>query len=152
LAPIITYDEDIVVACQTVLRIESDIKKTINVTHPCGIPTNISYNDSKAVVHCGSPLVRTWTATDNCGHVTRAVQNIKVLALQLPDYPKNGQVNVHLNQNLDWPQYPSAIKYKVYVWKSTAVKPTTPTATTSSRVFYPSRGQFPHGTQMLWQI
>ncbi|KAK3709146.1 hypothetical protein QZH41_018059, partial [Actinostola sp. cb2023] len=56
----------------------TEINKGVNVTHPCDIPTNISYSDSLAAIQCSSTFTRTWTAKDNCGHVKTSVQTIKI--------------------------------------------------------------------------
>ena len=61
------------------------------------------------------------------------------------------QVNVELSQHLEWPAYPGAIEYKVYVWLASEMQPDEPTAIMQHRYYYPS-DPYPMTSQILWQI
>ncbi|XP_048590560.1 uncharacterized protein LOC116611783 isoform X3 [Nematostella vectensis] len=150
-APILTYNRSIMVACETLVGIAQDLSKEISASHPCGMPVNMTHTDSIPTMQCDVTFTRYWTIRDPCGYNLTVPQTVKVLGIQPPDYPKSGQVNVDLNQELSWPQYPGAVQYKIFIWKYQTPQPSTPTATTRLRGYSPGR-RYPHGTKMLWKV
>ena len=52
---------------------------TVTVTDNCDATINVIYNETTQGSGCEYQLIRTWTATDNCGNSTSATQTITVL-------------------------------------------------------------------------
>ena len=152
--PAISAPKHISIPCGSIedaIESASDLAKSIIVLHPCGRPTELTFMDSTDVNRCGFTFTRTWFASDDCGNQATFQQTIRVLDQQLPDSPKNGQINVPLRSSLSWPQYPGAIQYEVYIWSYKENQSSVPMAIVSNRVFYPPVN-FPPGTNILWQI
>ena len=51
---------------------------TINVTDDCDATVDIQFAETNEVIGCEYRLIRTWTATDDCGNVASALQTISV--------------------------------------------------------------------------
>ena len=126
--PIVRYHGNVTIACGSFDEQQQDMRDAINVTHPCDRPMTITHVDSIPTILCARTFTRTWTIADDCGKQVSVQQQIRILALQLPDYPKNGQVNVALRKSLKWPQYPGSVSYKVYLWRYGTTKPSLQTA------------------------
>ena len=127
--PTVRYHGNVTIACGSFdEQQQQDMRNFINVTHPCDRPITIAHVDSVPTILCAMIFTRTWTIADDCGKQVSVHQQIRILALQLPDYPKNGQVNVALRESLQWPQYPGSASYKVYLWRYGTTKPSSPTA------------------------
>ena len=126
-APTVIYNANTTIACGSFEEQQQDMREAINVTHPCNRPITITHVDSVASILCGTTVTRTWTIADDCGKQVSIGQRIRILPLQLPDYPKNGQVNVALREALRWPQYPGSVRYNVYLWRYGDAKPSSPT-------------------------
>ena len=126
--PAVSYHANATIACGSFEEQQQDMRDAINVTHPCDRPITITHVDSVPTILCASSFTRTWTIADDCGRQVSVLQKIRILALQLPDYPKNGQVNVALRESLRWPQYPGSVRYNVYLWRYGTTKPSSPTA------------------------
>ena len=125
--PTVSYHGTATIACGSFEEQQQDMRDAINVTHPCDRPVTITYIDSVQTILCGTTFTRTWTIADDCGKQVSVGQRIRILRLQLPDYPKNGQVNVALREALRWPQYPGSVKYNVYLWRYGNTRPSSPT-------------------------
>lgn len=156
-APTIDFPADSVVPCSVASELTNqaeELRKTVNITHPCNRPVNVTYQDSTDDIdRCGFTFTRTWTVTDDCGQSVsnERPQTIRVLPLLLPVSPQVGQINVVLNEPLEWPQYPSATQYQLFLWKRDEVKPLTPVTITSQRSYQPQM-PYAQNTQFLWQI
>ncbi|KAJ7392608.1 hypothetical protein OS493_010259 [Desmophyllum pertusum] len=149
--PTVSYHGNATIACGSFEEQQQDMRDAINVTHPCDRPITITHLDSVPTILCARTFTRTWTIADDCGKQVSVHQQIKILALQLPDYPKNGQVNVALGESLRWPQYPGSVWYNVYFWRYGNTKPSSATGWTYYRRYSPYSG-FPADTRMLWRI
>ncbi|XP_068683141.1 uncharacterized protein [Montipora foliosa] len=149
--PTVIYHANATIACGSFEEQQQDMRDAINVTHPCDRPVTITHVDSVPTILCASSFTRTWTIVDDCGSHVSVQQKIRILSLQLPDYPKNGQVNLALGESLRWPQYPGSVRYKVYLWRYSTTKPSAPTAWTYYRRYSPYSG-YPADTRMLWRI
>ena len=125
--PTVTYQGNVTIACGSFDEQQQDMRDAINVTHPCDRPIKIRHADSVPTILCARTFKRTWTIADDCGKQVSVIQQIRILALQLPDYPKNGQVNVALRESLEWPRYPGSASYNVYLWQYGSTKPSSPT-------------------------
>lgn len=125
--PNVRYHRNATIACGSFEEQQQDMRDAINVTHPCNRPITITHSDSVSSILCGTTFTRTWTIADDCGMRVSVGQRIRILPLQLPEYPKNGQVNVALREALRWPQYPGSVRYNVYLWRYGGAKPTSPT-------------------------
>lgn len=125
--PTVSYHRNATIACGSFDEQQQDMRDAINVTHPCGRPITITHVDSVPTILCGTTFTRTWTIADDCRQQVSVGQQIRILPLQLPDYPRNGQVNVALRETLRWPQYPGSVRYNIYIWRYGNTKPTSPT-------------------------
>ena len=151
-APRITAPSQVDIPCGSVEdAIQNAAHTDLLVVHPCGRPLTVTFNDSTRVDRCGFTFTRTWRVQDDCGSTSTFMQNIRVLSLQLPGGPENGQVNTRLDEPLVWPQFPGAYSYEVYVWQYGTQRPGVPTAVLSTRTYRPS-GNYAPGTRYLWQI
>ena len=153
LPPIVTSPNQIAVACGNIEDANINLAhNTITVQHPCGRPVTTRYSDSASLTQCNFTFSRVWEVDDDCGRSTLFTQSIRILDQQFPDSPRNGLLNVHLDEVLRWPQYPSASSYQVYVWREAdGERPSEPVAVTTLRVYAPNP-LYPPGTRMLWQI
>ena len=110
-----------------------------------------SYVDAPQLTRCDAITTRTWTFSDNCGKSTVFQQTIKVLPLQDPSYPKNGELNVHLHQTLKWPLYPNSNRYRIFIWKFGTSR--TKGIELFQNYYNPSKdASYPPNSRMLWQI
>lgn len=122
-----------------------------NINHPCGIPfKRISFTDSN-INKCGITIIRTWHIEDSCGSTANGTQQIKILQLEVPVTPKNGQVNVELQSTLRWPAYPNAIKYEIYLWLYGQEKPERPFITIQSRTYWRT-SRLTSNTKYSWKV
>ncbi|VDI13273.1 Hypothetical predicted protein, partial [Mytilus galloprovincialis] len=122
-----------------------------NINHPCGIPfKRISFTDSN-INKCGITIIRTWHIEDSCGSTANGTQQIKILQLEVPVTPKNGQVNVELQSTLRWPAYPNAIKYEIYLWLYGQEKPERPVITIQSRTYWRT-SRLTSNTKYSWKV
>lgn len=150
--PQITSPSEIPIPCGSIEdAADSAGHANLTVVHPCGRPVTITYTDSADIDRCGFTFTRTWVVEDDCGNTDTFQQNIRILEQQNPDGPLNGELNVGLNEPLQWPQYPGANSYEVYVWIYGAERPEQPTAVVNTRQYIPSTS-YPSGTRLLWQI
>ena len=148
----VQFPDDAIVPCGDLMQETKDLMLTaIKVVHPCGLPVNISYSDPSESGQCGVTFTRHWSVTDDCGgHVTHS-QQIRILDLQVPDTPQNGQTNIDLQYTLRWPVYPGSVSYQVFIWNADERRPHKPTAITTDP-FYSISTSLRPGTQFLWQI
>ncbi|CAC5402582.1 unnamed protein product [Mytilus coruscus] len=112
------FGKEAVVACGDINDFTKKMKQFISkhVIHPCGIPfKRLNYTDSRNLNNCGITIIRTWYIEDSCGSTAKGTQQIKILQMEVPVTPKNGQTNVELQSTLRWPSYPKATKYEIYV-------------------------------------
>ena len=75
----------------------------------------------------------------------------KVLPIQKPLSPNDGEVNVGLTETLRWIKYPNSFKYHVYLWKNgeNRIK----VAEVSYNFYRPDgKKYYPPSSEMLWQI
>ncbi|XP_052094770.1 uncharacterized protein LOC127730411 isoform X2 [Mytilus californianus] len=123
-----------------------------NVNHPCGIPfKRIYFTDSNILNKCGITIIRTWHIEDSCGSTTNGTQQIKILQLEVPVTPKNGQVNVELQSTLRWPSYPKATRYEIYLWLYGQEKPEQPVITIQSRTYWKT-SRLTSNTKYSWKV
>ena len=148
----VQFPGDSIVPCGDLMQETKEVMlPSIKVVHPCGLPVNISYTDPSESGRCGVIFTRLWSVTDDCGgHVTHQ-QQIRILELQVPDTPQNGQTNIDLQYTLRWPVYPGSVSYHVYIWNADDRRPSEPTAI-STDPFYSIPTPLQPGTQFLWQI
>lgn len=153
LPPVVTSPSEITVACGSVEDANTNLAHNmITVQHPCGRPVTSRYTDTANLTQCGFTFSRVWEVDDDCGRSALFTQIIRVLNQQFPDSPRNGLLNAHLDEELRWPQYPSATSYQVYVWRESDIeRPSEPVAVTTRRYYRPNP-LYPPGTRMLWQI
>ncbi len=153
LPPIITSPPYLVVACGSIESTDASFTHNmLAYSHPCDRPVTVTYTDSANLTQCGFTFSRVWDLQDDCGRTSVFTQVIRVLGQQFPDAPPNGQIGTPINQELRWPQYPSATSYQVYIWRELeGDRPARPTIVTTQRSYTPSP-EYPPGTQMLWQI
>ena len=111
----------------------------------------VTYQDSPELDRCDMITTRLWRITDDCGQSATFSQIVKVLPLQLPVGPQNGELNVGLNHMLQWPDYPNSDKYRVYVWRFGTERPNSPVEISLDRSYVP-RAAYLHDTKMLWQV
>ena len=122
------------------------------LSHPCNRSMNVSYQDSVEQKLCGDTFTRYWSVIDDCDNSVGFQQTVKILELQTPDYPQDGQLNINLNEMLRWPQYPGSVEYRLYVWfESNSSRPKMPTLVTASLIYRPSIPYVPN-TRYLWQV
>ena len=148
----VQFPVDAIVPCGDLVQETKGLMlPAIKVVHPCGLPVNISYADPSESDRCGVTFTRHWSVTDDCGgHVTHS-QQIRILDLQIPDTPQNGQKNIDLQYTLRWPVYPGSVSYHVFIWNAEERRPSHPTAI-STDPYYSIPTPLRPGTQFLWQI
>ena len=143
-----------VVPCSSKVQSSVDVNSLIEqglISHPCDRKIEVTYEDDPPITACDITTTRTWTVSDNCNQVDTFQQLVKVLPIQKPLSPNDGDVNVGLTEALRWPKYPNSFKYHLYLWKNGESK--RKVAEVSSN-FYRQNGQkyYPPNSQMLWQI
>ena len=143
-----------VVPCSSKVQSSIDANSLIQqglISHPCDRKMKVIYKDDPPITACGITTTRTWTVSDNCNQVDIFQQLVKVLPIQKPLSPKDGEVNVGLTEALIWPKYPNSFKYHVYLWKNTERRKKVAEV---SYNFYRPNGQqyYPPNSQILWQI
>ena len=122
------------------------------LAHPCNRSMNVSYQDSVEQVLCGNTFIRYWSVVDDCGNGASIQQNIKVLDLQMPDQPEDGQVNVDLTGIIKWPRYPGSIEFRFFIWNENELsRPEIPTLVTTALSYQPLVAYMPN-TRYLWQV
>jgi len=151
----VNFPSNALVPCTANLNEKPDIQSFIEsgfLVHPCNRSIQGSFTFNPPSVRCNSLLTRKWKFTDSCGQVATFDQLVKLLPLQDPNKPKNGQINVDLWYELNWPQYPNSNLYRLYLWafgekRGDAIE-------TSERYYRPYRKNewYPPSTKMLWQI
>lgn len=152
LPPRILTPSEIVIPCGSVEEaFQNAVQANLTIVHPCDRPVTVTFADSAQIDQCGFTLTRTWIVMDDCGTSSNLQQTVRVLDLQLPDSPVNGQVNTKLNEPLLWPQFPGATHYRVYVWMFGLQRPREPTAIVNTRRYVPPVN-YPSGSRLLWQI
>ena len=128
-----------------------DLIKQGLVVHPCNRLMASSHVDTPLLTRCDITTRRMWTFTDNCGQSISVPQLIRVLPLQQPVYPKNGELNVNLLQILKWPTYPNSRKYKIFVWKYGTLRKNGKDV--FNAYYRPgSEDAYPPNSKMLWQV
>ena len=143
------------IPCSSELDNKIDVTAMIKsglLSHPCNRNIIATFKDSPALLHCNSIIYRIWTFTDNCGQSTTFQQLIKVLSLQEPIQPKDGELNVNLRPLLLWSTYPNTNKYKLYVWKFQEARKDSFLTLYSNSYFPNVKNAFPPDSQMLWQV
>lgn len=152
LPPVVQDPSDISIPCGSIESIVSNPQYTnLTVIHPCGRPTVATFMDSAQIDRCGFTFNRTWIIQDDCGSNITFRQTVHVLDQQLPDNPADRQVNVAINEDLMWRQYPGAIRYRLYIWPVGNERPRQPTSEVTTLQYYPQQPFYP-GTQYNWQI
>ena len=121
------------------------------ITHPCNRSMQVTYLDSPRLDLCNMISTRIWTIKDDCGLTTIFYQILKVLPLQFPLEPQNGELNVDIRRVLRWPDYPYSEQYRIYVWRFGTKRPTRPTRVSFYRSYAPQIAYLPD-TKMLWQV
>lgn len=142
------------VACGDIDDFTKNMKQFISkhIIHPCGIPfKRLYFTDSRILNTCGITLIRTWHIEDSCGSTTNGTQQIKILQMEVPVTPTNGQTNVELQSTLRWPSYPKAIRYAIYVWLYGQEKPEQPNRT-EWRTTYWTTPTLLSNTKYSWQV
>ncbi|XP_072021322.1 uncharacterized protein [Amphiura filiformis] len=134
------------------LRSSQELVEDGLLSHPCNRSMNVSYLDSIEQKLCGKSFTRYWSVIDDCGNSVGIQQAIKILELQMPDQPQDGQVNVDLNKMLKWPHYPGAVESRLYIWlENDLARPSMPNLATTSLTYQPSTPYTPN-TRYLWQV
>ena len=143
-----------VVPCSTKVQSSVDVNSLIQqglISHPCDRKIEVAYKDDPPITAYDITTTKTWTVSDNCNQFETFQQLVKVLPLQNPLSPNDGEVNVGLTETLRWIKYPNSFKYHVYLWKNgeSRVK-----VAEVSYNFYRPNGQkyYPSNSQMFWQI
>jgi uncharacterized repeat protein (TIGR01451 family) len=79
--PVVVYaPSNITVECSDNLPLDDEATFSDN----CDESLEVEYSENTNELTCGYQLVRTWTATDNCGNVTSATQYITVVDTTAP--------------------------------------------------------------------
>ena len=143
-----------VVPCSSKVQHSVDVNSLIKkglISHPCDRKIEVVYKDDPPITACDITTTSTWRVSDNCNRVDTFQQLVKVLPLQKPLSPKDGEMNVGLTKTLRWPKYPNSFKYHVYLWKKSESRKKMAEGTYNS---YRPNGQryYPPNSQMLWQI
>ncbi len=134
------------------LRSSGELVEAGLLSHPCNRSMNVSFEDSVEQKLCGRSFTRYWSVVDDCGNSVGIQQTIKILELQTPDQPQDGQVNVGLNNMLKWPQYPGSVEYRLYIWlESDLSRPSMPELVSQSLTYQPPTPYTPN-TRYLWQV
>ena len=143
-----------VVPCSTKVQRSVDFNSLIQqglISHSCGRKIKVIYKDDPPITACDITTTRTWTVSDNCNQIDTFQQLVKVLPIQRPLSPKDGEVNVGLTETLRWLKYPNSFEHHVYLWKNgeSRIK-----VAETPHNFYRPNGQkyYPPNSQMLWQI
>ena len=143
-----------VVPCSAKVQSSVDVNSLIQqglISHPCGRKIKVIYEDNPPITACDIRTTRTWTVSDNCNQFDTFQQLVKVLPIQKPLSPNDGEVNVGLMETLRWIKYHNSFIYHVYLWKNgeSRIK-----VAEASYNFYLPNGQkyYPPNSQMLWQI
>ncbi|XP_076095373.1 uncharacterized protein LOC143066264 [Mytilus galloprovincialis] len=147
------FAKEAVVACGDIDEFTKGMKQFISkhVKHPCGIPfKRIYYTDLNILNNCGITINRMWHLEDSCGSITNGTQQIKILQMEVPVTPKNGQLNVELQSTLRWPSYPKANKYEIYLWLYGQEKPKQP-FTIQWYTYWTTPNLIPN-TKYSWQV
>lgn len=147
------FAKEAVVACGDIDDFTKGMKQFISkhVKHPCGIPfKRIYYTDLNILNNCGITINRMWHLEDSCGSITNGTQQIKILQMEVPVTPKNGQLNVKLQSTLRWPSYPKANKYEIYLWLYGQEKPKQP-FTIQWYTYWTTPNLIPN-TKYSWQV
>ena len=122
------------------------------ISHPCNRSMDVSYQDSVGRKSCGITFTRFWSVTDDCGLSVGTQQTVRILELQMPDAPQDGQVNLGLHAMLRWPHYPGSVEYKLYIWPAEMpLRQQMPSLVTMSLTYRPSLPFIPN-TRYLWQV
>ena len=152
LPPVVQDPPDISIPCGSIQSIISSPQYTnLTVIHPCGRPTTATFTNSARIDRCGFTLNRTWIVQDDCGSNITFQQIVHILDQQLPDNPADRQVNVAINEVLQWHQYPGAVSYRVYIWPVNSNRPEQPTSEVTALQYFP-QPSFYSGTRYSWQI
>ena len=143
-----------VVPCSSKVQSSVDVNSLIQqglISHPCDRKIKAVYEDDPPITACDITTTRTWTVSDNCNQVDTFQQLVKVLPIQKPLSPNDGEANVGLTEALVWPKYPNSFKYHVYLWKNSESRKKVAEVSYNS---YRPNGQkyYPPNSQMLWQI
>ena len=143
-----------VVPCSSKVQHSADVNSLIKkdlISHPCDRKIGVVYKDDPPITACDITTTRTWRVSDNCNQVDTFQQLVKVLPLQKPLSPKDGEMNVGLTKTLRWPKYPNSFKYHVYLWKKSESRKKMAEVKYNS---YCPNGQryYPPNSQILWQI
>ena len=143
-----------VVPCSSKVQSSVDVNSLIQqglISHPCDRKIKAVYEDDPQITACDITTTRTWTVSDNCNQVDTFQQLVKVLPIQKPLSPNDGEANVGLTEALVWPKYPNSFKCHVYLWKNSESRKKVAEVSYNS---YRPNGQkyYPPNSQMLWQI
>ena len=143
-----------VVPCSSKVQSSVDVNSLIQqglISHSCDRKIEVIYKDDPPITSCDITTTRTWTVSDNCNQVKTFRQSVKVLPVQKPLSPHDGEVNVGLKEALRWPKYPNSFKYHVYLWKNSESRKKVAEVSYNS---YRPNGQkyYPPNSKMLWQI
>ncbi len=73
-APIITCPANVSVACNS--STAPSVTGQASATDNCQTNITITFSDTKSGTPCDSTIIRTWTASDNCGNTSSCIQTI----------------------------------------------------------------------------
>ena len=142
------------VQCLSKVQSSVDVNSLIQqglIIHPCDRKIKVVYKDDPPITACDITTTRTWTVSDNCNQVDTFHELMKVLPIQKPLSPNDGEVNVGLTEASIWSKYPNSFKYHVHLWKNSESRKKL--AEVSYNSYRPSSQKYylPN-SPMLWQI
>ena len=125
------------------------------IRHHCNRKVDIRYQDDPPITVCDVTATRTWVISDDCNQNVTFEQTVKILPIQKPISPKDGEENVGLEEALVWPTYPNSFLQKLYLWKDGESRQNV--ANSSWAYFWPyyrpyGQKHYPPNSKMLWQV
>ena len=142
-----------VLPCSHYILRDSAYNDQIKISHQCSRNMEISYQDNQTIMACDNTVNRTWMVSDDCQHNATFIQLLKVLSPK-PVSPKDGEVNVGLQEHLMGPLYPNSFFSHLYLWKNgeSRAKVTERYDVWFGYSPYGAKQQYPPNSKMLWQI
>ena len=143
-----------VVQCLSKVQSSVDVNSLIQqglISHPCDRKIKAVYEDDPPITACDITTTRTWTVSDNCNQVDTFHELMKVLPIQKPLSPNDGEVNVGLTEASIWSKYPNSFKYHVHLWKNSESRKNLAEVSYNSHRPNSQKYYLPN-SPMLWQI